>query len=116
MNRLWCALTLALPALVCSQTPCPFNGLDFPTGMRRLKVEEVIAQRLQKINTYSPYGNNLRGGMVAYQSENCTLNITYKAGTPAPWVRGAGSAPAVHYPPVDESVQSHVLFVNNVIK
>jgi hypothetical protein len=112
MNCLWCALALTLPTLVYAQTPCPFSGLELPVGMPRLKVEQAIAQRLQKTNSYGPYGNHLNGGVVTYQGKNCVLTVTYKAGRPAPWMRGVGSAPAVHYPPVDESVESFV-FLNH---
>jgi hypothetical protein len=85
----------------------PLLDLNIEKGMTRSEVEEKIAKALNKPDTYSPYGNNLKGGTVKYRDDKWVLEILYKAGVPAPWDAGGGKTK--HLPPVDETVQSHRL-------
>ena len=80
-----------------------FTTLDLKIGMNREQVEEKVAVLLGTRNTYSTYGNNLRGGTVRYRDGDWILTVDYKAGAPAPWIIG-NDGNAQHYPPVDESV------------
>lgn len=73
--------------------------------MDREVVETQIAAALGKDSTYSPYGNNLRGGTVEYTDGELVLEVVYKPGATAPWVVGS-SGVAEHRPPVDETVIS----------
>ena len=74
--------------------------------MEREEVEEQIDAVLGKPNTYSPYGNNLRGGTVQYRDGIWVLEVVYKAGAPAPWVQNEDGT-AQHYPPVDETIMEY---------
>jgi hypothetical protein len=74
-------------------------------GMKREKVEEFVAQALEATNEYSPYGNNLRGGILKYTDTSEILEVTYNTGIPTPWVINKDGF-AEHYQPVDESVKS----------
>jgi hypothetical protein len=71
--------------------------------MNRERVEDQVAALLRKQKSYSPYGNNLAGGTVAYRDGDWILEVVYKAGAPAPWVTLPDGS-AQHYPPVDETV------------
>jgi hypothetical protein len=89
-----------------SQTPQGFDGLELRAGMTREEAEKAIAiSQGKERSEYSPYGNNLQGGTIEYVDPKTAaiLEVTYKAGAPAPWVENA-SGVAEHYPPVDESV------------
>ncbi len=92
-----------LPEEVVRGEVSRFSGLELKIGMNREQVEEKVAALLGKQKTYSPYGNNLRGGTVRYRDEDWVLEIVYKAGAPAPWIM-TKDGKAQHYPPVDESV------------
>jgi len=80
-----------------------FSTLDLKVGMRREQVEEQVAVLLDKQKTYSPYGNNLRGGTVEYRDGAWILRVNYKAGVTAPWVQNSDGT-VEHLPPVDETV------------
>jgi hypothetical protein len=80
-----------------------FNGLDIKVGMNRDDVERKVAVLLNTQKTYSPYGNNLSGGVVQYRDGQWILEIRYQAGSPAPWIKNADGT-AEHNPPVDETV------------
>ena len=80
-----------------------FHRLDLTTGMERQKVEEEIASLLSRPQQYSPYGKNLSGGVVPYRDGVWLLEVTYKAGAPAPWVENADGS-VQHLPPIDEAV------------
>ena len=71
--------------------------------MNREQVEEKVAVLLGTPNTYSTYGNNLRGGTVRYRDGDWILKVEYEAGAPAPWIIEEDGK-AQHYPAVDESV------------
>ena len=81
------------------------ESIPIEIGMKREKVEEMVAQALGIANEYSPYGNNLTGGVVQYSEASKVLEITYNNGVPAPWVINQDGV-AEHYQPVDETVQS----------
>lgn len=86
----------------------PFAEIDLPVGLPRERAEQAIATALGNAEaTYSPYGNNLRGGTVEYTDATgkFVLDVTYQAGVPAPWVTRPDGV-AEHHPPVDESVIS----------
>ncbi len=78
-------------------------------GMPREKVEKLVTETLAIENNYSPYGNNLRGGVVEYKDKQWILEVTYNPGSPAPWVINKQGV-AEHYPPVDETVKSFRLY------
>jgi hypothetical protein len=80
-----------------------FQTLRLAKGMNRQDVEVQVAKVLGRSNTYDRYGNDLRGGTVAYQHGNCVLTVTYKAGEPAPTVV-TGDGHLQGYPPIDETV------------
>jgi len=84
-------------------TTCRFKTLALTVGMKREKVEDQVAALLGQQRSYSPYGNNLTGGAVTYRDGNWTLEVVYKAGAPAPWIRLTDGS-AQHYRPVDETV------------
>ena len=93
---------VALPA----QASCPFAQLSVEVGMPRLALETRLADLLGKVNTYSPYANNLPGGTVSYRSRDCELRVTFAPGAPAPRVVVAGGGSA-HLQPIDETVLNH---------
>lgn len=78
-------------------------------GMLREKVEKLVAETLAIENNYSPYGNNLGGGIVEYKDRQWILEITYNPGAPAPWVINKQGI-AEHYLPIDETVKSYRLY------
>lgn len=78
--------------------------------MSREEIEAMIAASLGMQSTYSPYGNNLQGGTVLYRDGKRVLKITYKAGTPTPWVLNKDGI-AQHHPPMDETVLNHEIFI-----
>lgn len=86
--------------------PSRFSSLNLKPGTPRLAVEKQVATLLDKPNVYSPYGNNLLGGVVQYRDGNWLLEITYKPGAPAPTIINANGQ-AQGYPPIDETVISH---------
>jgi hypothetical protein len=75
-------------------------------GMERQEVEDQVARLLSRTKQYSPYGNNLRGGIVEYRDGDWVLHVTYKAGAPAPWVKTSDGA-MQHLPPMDETVAEY---------
>jgi len=79
--------------------------LDIKVGIERARVESIIAEALNTENKYSPYGNNLQGGIVQYTDGRFILEIKYKAGAPAPYIKDK-QGNAVHFPPTDETVES----------
>lgn len=115
MRRI-CGLLSALVLFGCTKTPpvtdgegivqpgaSRLDGVELTVGMAREKVEEQVATLLGKPKTYSPHGNNLRGGTVRYRDGDWVLQAVYKAGVPAPWVQTpAGSAE--HLRPIDETL------------
>ena len=80
-----------------------FHGLALKTGMNREEVEKLVSALLDQPQNYSPYGNNLRGGAVQYSDGDWILEIKYKAGAPAPWVKNPDGT-MQHYPPMDETM------------
>lgn len=80
-----------------------FHSLELKAGMNREEVENKIATILNEPKTYSPYMNNLQGGVVEYRDEDWVLEVKYKAGMPAPWVVKPDGT-MEHYPPTDETV------------
>lgn len=80
--------------------------------MSRAEVEAKVTNLLGKENLYSPYGNNLQGGIVLYEETGWVLKVNYQAGTPAPWVTNENGA-AEHYPPMDETLLSYQIFRKN---
>lgn len=66
-------------------------------------VELAFARLRDGESGYSPYGNNLRGGRVVYVAGDCRIEVTYRAGAPAPWMRQPDGS-MVHHPPIDETV------------
>jgi hypothetical protein len=79
------------------------HQVEVKVGMERQKVEDQIAALLARTTKYSPYGNNLLGGIVEYRDGDWILRVTYKAGAPAPWVKSSDGA-MQHLPPMDETV------------
>lgn len=81
------------------------DHIPLSIGMERSKVEKLVANALGSTSNYSPYGDNLMGGVVEYAEDSCVLEVIYKPGTPAPWVinsEGVGE----HLPPIEETVIS----------
>jgi hypothetical protein len=76
--------------------------------MARQKVEEEVANLLSRPQQYSPYGNNLNGGLVQYRDGEWVLEVTYKTGAPAPWVENADGS-MQHLPPIDEAVLEYTI-------
>jgi len=79
------------------------HQVELSVGMERHEVEEQIASLLSRPKQYSPYGNNLRGGIVRYRDGDCVLQVIYKAGATAPWVETPDGS-RQHLPPIDETV------------
>jgi len=96
-------LLCALFLMGCSNSK--LTHLQLEVGMERARVEELVANALGTTKNYSPYANNLRGGVVEYSEGSCVLEVTYRSGAPAPWVINAQGV-AEHYPPIDETVIS----------
>ena len=82
---------------------CPLATVMLEVSMPRLEAERRISAALGRPNKYSPHANNLTGGATKYESQNCTLIVTYAAGAPAPLVR-TPSGSIEHKPPKDETV------------
>ena len=82
---------------------CRFDQLQLNVGVSRGEVESEVGDLLGEPSRYSPYGNNLAGGTVRYRDGDCALDLVYKPGAPAPWVR-APDGSTQHYPPVDETL------------
>jgi hypothetical protein len=80
-----------------------FKTLELTVGMNRAKVEDQIAVLLGKQKSYSPYGNNLKGGAVNYRDGDWVLEVIYKSGSPAPQILLPDGS-AQDYPPIDETV------------
>jgi hypothetical protein len=80
-----------------------FHNLELKAGMKREKVEVQVATLLSKPNSYSPYENNLQGGIVKYHDGEWVLEIKYKAGAPAPTIINK-EGKAQGYPPIDETI------------
>ena len=83
-----------------------FDSLELRIGMSRKQVEDQVAVLLGTRKTYSPYGKNLKGGIVHYRDGDWVLEVVYKAGASAPWVRNEDGS-MQHYPPVDETVMEY---------
>lgn len=107
-------ITALLLALVASPTHagCVFGRMPVKAGMSRLDLETRVAALLGTPNAYSPYGNNLAGGMVSYRSGDCELQVTFAPGAPAPQVAVAGKG-VEHLPPMDETVLSYTLVLDS---
>ena len=88
---------------------CLFKNLDLVAGMPRARVEEQVASALGRENTYSPYGNNLPGGLVQYSDGIWVLEVTYKSGSPAPWVANKNGE-LEHLEPIDETLLAHRIY------
>lgn len=97
----WVTAVLLLGGCVGSR----LTNLAIRVGMEREKVESMIAEALNTENKYSPYGNNLSGGIVKYTDGSYILEIKYMAGAPAPYVKDAQGV-VIHYPLIDETVES----------
>lgn len=76
------------------------NQIELNVGMDRQKVEEQVAKVLSRPNQYSPYGNNLTGGIVQYPDGDWVLEVKYKAGSPGPLVK-TPDGKVQGYPPVE---------------
>ena len=100
------AALLGVLAALPAQAACPFAQIPVEVGMSRMDLEVRIASLLGKTNTYSPYGNNLRGGTFSYPGRDCALRVTFASGVPAPRVDVAGGG-SDHLQPIDETVLSH---------
>jgi hypothetical protein len=82
---------------------CVFSSVRLKVNMPRLEAERRISAAIGETNNYSPYANNLSGGTAKYESQNCTLTVTYAAGAPAPMVRTQENV-IEHMAPRDETV------------
>ena len=80
-----------------------FYTLNLNVGMNREDVEKQVSALLGEEQQYNPYGKNLRGGTVQYRDGDWVLEVTYKAGAPAPWVE-TPDGETEHLPPIDETV------------
>lgn len=104
--------SLVFVFLACSQPKSiashisRFENLELRIGMNREEVEKQISLLFKKPMTYSPYNNNLEGGIVVYKNEGWILEVTYKSGLPAPIVINANGI-GQGYPPIDETVSSY---------
>ena len=114
MRSVMLCLLLLAGTLAWSQAPPPLEQnacmvcrLELRVGTNRAEVEQMVAALLKTKMAYSPYGNNLRGGIVEYEDGDWLLRVSYKAGAPAPWV--AGSNGAQHMAPIDETVLSYAV-------
>ncbi len=87
------------------------HQVELNVGMERQKVEDQVARLLSRTKQYSPYGNNLLGGIVDYRDGDWVLHVTYKAGAPAPWVKTLDGA-MQHLPPMDETVVDYKIVRN----
>ena len=85
-----------------------FHNLDLKAGMNRKDVEKHVSALLGLQQRYSPYGNDLRGGTVQYRDGDWVLEVKYKAGAPAPWVKNPDGS-MQHYPPMDETVLEYTI-------
>lgn len=92
-----------------NEEKCQLCMLELKAGMSREEVETKVANLLGKENNYSLYGNNLQGGVVLYEETGWELKITYRAGTPAPWIINQNGV-AEHYPPIDETLLHYEIF------
>ena len=81
------------------------SQIQVKIGMERLSVEKLVSEILGIPNDYSPYGNNLRGGIVEYADGSTLLEVNYEPGLPAHWVINSNGI-GEHYPPIDEKVIS----------
>ena len=88
-----------------------FHDLDLKPGMNREDVEKQVSTLLGQPQNYSPYGNNLRGGIVQYPDGDWILEVKYKAGAPAPWVENPDGS-MQHYPPMDETLIEYTIRKN----
>jgi hypothetical protein len=91
---------------LCMGCQSGFSTLDLKPGTPRSTVEKQLADLLGKPNAYSPYGNNLQGGVVQYRNGDWLLEVTYKAGSPAPTIINQDGK-TEGYPPIDETVIDH---------
>ncbi len=107
MRTMYALLAALMVAVVDSeahpQDACRVCDLGISTGMARAEVEKKIAKLRGTPSAYSPYGNNLKGGLVEYLDRGWVLRVIYKSGSPAPWVVNKNGV-AEHWPPIDESV------------
>lgn len=87
----------------------PLTKVKLVQGMSRSEVENLVATALSKKSDYSPYGNNLEGGVVKYTDSSMVLEVTFERGAPAPrFLNGNGDSE--DRPPIDETVKSFRLF------
>ena len=80
-----------------------FETLGLKHGMKREQVEKRVTALLNHRNTYSTFGNNLRGGTTKYYDGSWVLAVVYKAGSPAPTIR-TPNGDTRSLPPMDETV------------
>ncbi len=97
-----------LAAATATQADCRVCQIPLSVGMERLDVEKRVAQALGKESRYTPYNDNLQGGVVAYADGRWILRVTYGPGAVAPWVVNAKGV-AEHYAPVDSKVLKYEL-------
>ena len=108
---LFIAAALATPGVLSAtqdQGICRLCTLRIEAGMNRSVVEEKVAALVGTRSTYSPYANNLQGGTVSYRDNGWVLQVTYRAGAPAPWVQRQDGT-VQHLEPSDETVVKSVL-------
>lgn len=103
---------LSLAAVIVHAAPvkraCHICKIALQAGMTRSDVEQKVAASLGQESHYSPYANNLAGGVVAYRDGNWILRVTYQQGSPAPRVINAAGV-GEHMLPIDEKVLSFTL-------
>lgn len=110
--KLFCVCVLAVTGVLgqpaCAATRdsgCRLCSVQISAGMARAEVEAKVAAALGKTDQYSPYVNNLQGGLVVYRDGPASLQVTYLPGSPAPRVINAQGV-GEHMQPIDEAVAS----------
>jgi hypothetical protein len=96
------AFSQAAPA-AARDSACRLCALKISAGMARAEVEAKVAAALGQQDQYSPYVNNLRGGLVVYKDGAARLRVPYLPGSPAPTVINAQGV-GEHMQPIDETV------------
>jgi hypothetical protein len=97
-----------LAAATATQADCRVCKIPMSVGMERSEVEKKVAQALGKESRYTPYNDNLQGGVVAYADGRWILRVSYGPGAVAPWVVNANGV-AEHYAPVESKVIKYEL-------
>lgn len=91
------------PSVGARAERCRLCAIELRAGMTREQVERQVAVALGEQPSYSPHGNNLRGGTVRYRDGNWVLSVTFKPGAPAPLFSDE-QGHSGHFPPIDETV------------